>query len=1100
MHSVIRLAAVSALCLLGAASTATAAPTVGSSYVYSHSFAEEGQIAGPSGTTGIAVEPGTGNLLVADTNGAGVTVFAPGSGPADPPLTKFDGGALPSVVASDPASGAIYVQDSIFSSLTRWTSDGAPVPTYALDSSYEPEVSDHRGGIAVDPTTSDLLVVEPGSNQVVRLDAAGERLSSFPVKAETRFGEVVGIAVDSEGKIYAADENYGDGSNVVSQYTATGERLGKLAVVGSAHNVALDPASGGVAVVADRSGSFWIEGFDSTGERVFETPFPELPEQTASVGLALNSENGRLYALTGGFGPVPAIRVFDPVPSPGAEAPTVSAITTDSAHVSAEVNPGAGPPAGSFAYFEYSGDGGKTWNATPTQEPSAAGPVEADLTGLASNLEYLVRVVVGNELTRHNTTTTSFTTFPIAPATVTGAATDVGETSAVINGTIDPAGLQATYHFEYGLTSSYGSRVPATIEAVAGNGRAPRIFSRTLTGLQPGTTYHYRLVAENSIGVSEGEDRTFTTLSPGAIAPRAYEQVTPVDKLGGTIDPNLGFQAAEDGSAISYFVRSPGGAKGSPLFARFFARRGSNDWEGGIPLDPPLNVVRTTVFITTLAVSDDSSHAFVMSNRKLTPGGIENGANFYLEDIETGEYTLVAASEAAGVFSAFTTLLSQNKFLYGSPDFSTLIFGSPIPLLPGVNGTAHYRWTAASGLELETVMPDGTAPLGEADLPLPAGELRYVSADASRSYFTISGGSQDGIYLRENGQTRPISVSRRAGDPDTPQAGLFMGTNEDGRYAFFFTYSGQLTEDAPPQEGDIYRYDAVEDELEYIGAQAGPGVTPSNVARVAVSDDGETFYFAGRNGLEVWRNGTVHLIKGSPRPIAGTGFASPSGRYLAFAGFKEPVYLYDAVTEELTCASCLSDGTDPGGANLPVAETQASNQIPDAVTDQGEVFFDTTARLVAADVNGVSDAYALKGGRARLISPGNAPFPAYFGDISAGGNDVFFTTAQKLVGRDEDRSVDIYDARIGGGFPVQNPPPPQECLRDDCKATPNAGPELPFGGSEALSGPGNVKPKKARRCGKGRHLRRLKGKSRCVKTHHKKAQHKKANSNRRQAR
>jgi hypothetical protein len=235
-----------------------------------------------------------------------------------------------------------------------------------------------------------------------------------------------------------------------------------------------------------------------------------------------------------------------------------------------------------------------------------------------------------------------------------------------------------------------------------------------------------------------------------------------------------------------------------------------------------------------------------------------------------------------------------------------------------------------------------------------------------------------------------------------------------------------------------------------------------------------------------------------------TGFVSPSGRYLGYAEEATGgVFLYEAASEELTCASCLSDGSNPGGANLPFAERFGSNRIPSAVSDQGQLFFDTTARLVAADSNGASDVYEYRDGKARLISPGNAPFAARFGDISENGRDVFFTTAQKLVGRDGDLSTDIYDARVNGGLPAQSPPPPQECLRDDCKATPGAGPELPFGGSEALSGPGNVNAQTRKRCAEGTHARKVKGKQRCVKQKQakkKSKQVKKAKSNRRQAR
>ena len=193
----------------------------------------------------------------------------------------------------------------------------------------------------------------------------------------------------------------------------------------------------------------------------------------------------------------------------------------------------------------------------------------------------------------------------------------------------------------------------------------------------------------------------------------------------------------------------------------------------------------------------------------------------------------------------------------------------------------------------------------------------------------------------------------------------------------------------------------------------------------------------------------------------------------------------------------------PAGGNLNEIERYVSNHSERMVTDAGQVFFTSSARLVAADVNGAEDVYEYQAVKNRLISPGNAPFDAKFADISVDGSDVFFTTDQKLVGQDNDQTVDVYDARINGGLAKQNPPPPQECIRDDCKATPNAGPEVPFGGSEALSGPGNVTGEARKRCAKGAHARKVKGKTRCVKQSKAKKKSKntkRANTNRRQGR
>jgi hypothetical protein len=94
------------------------------------------------------------------------------------------------------------------------------------------------------------------------------------------------------------------------------------------------------------------------------------------------------------------------------------------------------------------------------------------------------------------------------PVVTTGAASNIEPTTVVLNGTVTPRGANTTYYFQYGTTSLYGSVTPAGSVA-AGSGRVR--VSAAVTGLAPVTTYHYRLVAQNSQGVARGKHRTFKT-------------------------------------------------------------------------------------------------------------------------------------------------------------------------------------------------------------------------------------------------------------------------------------------------------------------------------------------------------------------------------------------------------------------------------------------------------------------------------------------------------------------------------------------------------------------------------------------------------------
>jgi hypothetical protein len=103
-----------------------------------------------------------------------------------------------------------------------------------------------------------------------------------------------------------------------------------------------------------------------------------------------------------------------------------------------------------------------------------------------------------------------------SPTIVTGSATAIGDRSAVLNGSVDPNGAKATYEFEYGPTSAFGS---VTKSASAGSGTKTVGVKTTISGLVPGTVYSYRLDASNGSGTALGATRTFKTKGnppPGA--------------------------------------------------------------------------------------------------------------------------------------------------------------------------------------------------------------------------------------------------------------------------------------------------------------------------------------------------------------------------------------------------------------------------------------------------------------------------------------------------------------------------------------------------------------------------------------------------------
>jgi streptogramin lyase len=100
----------------------------------------------------------------------------------------------------------------------------------------------------------------------------------------------------------------------------------------------------------------------------------------------------------------------------------------------------------------------------------------------------------------------------VGPGAITGPASNILSTSTRVRGFVRPNGQETTYRFEYGRTAAYGSR---TESLGADDGVASRAVAQTITGLQPRTLYHYRIIAINGSDTTHGADRTFTTGAPG---------------------------------------------------------------------------------------------------------------------------------------------------------------------------------------------------------------------------------------------------------------------------------------------------------------------------------------------------------------------------------------------------------------------------------------------------------------------------------------------------------------------------------------------------------------------------------------------------------
>ena len=124
------------------------------------------------------------------------------------------------------------------------------------------------------------------------------------------------------------------------------------------------------------------------------------------------------------------------------------------------------------------------------------------------------------------------------PSVSTGKATSIHDTSAVLNGTINPNGSPSFYTFQWGLTNQYG--VTSKLHSVKSGTKAVAV-KLTASSLIPGTVYHYRLGAFSKGGGSLGSDRTFKTAGnpPPAVATGAPSALgVNAATVTGIVNPN----------------------------------------------------------------------------------------------------------------------------------------------------------------------------------------------------------------------------------------------------------------------------------------------------------------------------------------------------------------------------------------------------------------------------------------------------------------------------------------------------------------------------------------------------------------------------------
>jgi hypothetical protein len=194
--------------------------------------------------------------------------------------------------------------------------------------------------------------------------------------------------------------------------------------------------------------------------------------------------------------------------APNAASGTVSAILPTSVLLSGSVN--AEGTATTWHYqYGLATDPSYGSITASVSAGSATGTVDVSrpLTSLTPATSYHARIVATSSAGTTYGADVSFNT-SAAPVVISGAATELTVTGATLNATVNPEAEATTWYFQYGPTTSYGTKSPAKKLSAGPNAIA---VSAIVTGLASNQTYNFRIVATSSAGTSYGTNALLTT-------------------------------------------------------------------------------------------------------------------------------------------------------------------------------------------------------------------------------------------------------------------------------------------------------------------------------------------------------------------------------------------------------------------------------------------------------------------------------------------------------------------------------------------------------------------------------------------------------------
>jgi hypothetical protein len=728
---------------------------------------------------------------------------------------------------------------------------------------------------------------------------------------------------------------------------------------------------------------------------------------------------------------------------------------------------------GTHYYFEWGKQSEGYTNTTPVPPgelvPGGVGlmPASVFLTGLSPLTPYNFRIVAtnGEGMTLGNNEPFEL---PLLPLVSGESTSDVRSDSALLHAQISPGGGDTKFHFEYASEEeyieheTYGNSIPVP-DIDAGSGLTfADVSPQQLGNLKPGTTYHWRVVAENASGTTDGSDSTFTTYpftpvlvdrcpnahvrqqtgSAELLDCRAYELVSAGNSGGYDVESNLvagqvpygGYPQAENPPRVLYAVND-GGIPGTDNPTNrgpdpYIATRGEDGWTTEYVGVPANNPFANAPFSSIPSGADASLDAFAFGGSGGCSPCFEGGYTGIPVRLANGK--LVQGMVPSPSVPAPGPTASPEGYI--AKDLSAngehLIFGSTSKFAEGGNSNGEVSIYDRNLKTEETHVVSNSAVVAGQPLPCPqgAGECDSTTDSNGISELDISEDGSHVLLGQKVATDKNGNVDWRlfmdVGDnektieltPGASEGVLYDGMTTDGS-RIFFTTKEQLLPAGTPSGANLYEVEVAENgtaTLHLIAAGSGScePVANKNGSHWNTVGSGENCgaVAIGGGGGVAETDGTIYFL--SPEQLeAGDGTQNQPNLYVARPGSSPHFVATLASNDPLVLDS--------------VKEAESRKTADFQVTPNGDfAVFGTTQPLTKTYENaGHSEIYRYDASTDTLDCVSCDPTgvePSFDSTLASNGlsltdpGQVFFTTDEPLAARDQDEKKDVYEWETQG--------------------------------------------------------------------------------------